>query len=88
MLFRSAASAERLNALIVHRITDHGTARRLAALAGPRIPVAAGSHGIEMPGEVTTGDLVSLADTAFLLAVSEPRRLVRQATAIRTDRTR
>lgn len=86
-----AAFTERLNALVIHRLTDQRTARRLAALAGPRVPAAAGAAGAagaEQPGGVSADDLLSLADTEFMLAVARPRRLVRRASAIRADRGR
>ena len=80
-----AAFTERLNALAIHQLTDMRAAQRLAALAGPRVP-AAGSGGAEQPGEVSANDLLSLTDSEFMLAVARPRRLIRQASAIRADR--
>jgi len=64
--------AELPNALVVHRVADPGTARRLAAVASTEAPAA-----------VTADDLHSLGDGEFLLAVTRPWRLVPRAFAVR-----
>jgi hypothetical protein len=67
--------AECPNVLLVHRVADPATARRLAAVAAPRLPPP-GSPDPEMPSAVTADDLALLGDDEFLLAVARPRRLV------------
>lgn len=79
-----AEYAERMNALAVHRLGDQRTAHRLAALAGPRLPVS----GTELPAQVSAAELMSLMDNEFLLAVASPRRLIRRASAIRASAIR
>jgi hypothetical protein len=69
----AGALAEQPNALLVHRMTDPATARRLAAVAAPMLPRPADS------GPAAADDLLSLADGEFLLAVARPRRLVPRA---------
>jgi hypothetical protein len=63
----AGALAEQPNVLMVHRVADQATARRLAAVAGPPLPDSSTS---------AAEDLLSLADGEFLLAVARPRRLV------------
>jgi len=62
----ACALAERPNVLLVHRMTDQAAAGRLAAVT---------------PGTVAAEDLLALADGEFLLAVSQPGRLVPRALA-------
>jgi hypothetical protein len=63
----ACALAEQPNVLLVHRMTDQAAARRLAAV---------------MPGGGEAAeDLQALADGEFMLAVSQPGRLVKRALA-------
>jgi hypothetical protein len=62
----ACAVAEQPNVLLVHRMTDPAAARRLVTV---------------MPGTVTAEELQALADGEFLLAVSQPGRLVPRALA-------
>ena len=79
--------AEHPNVLLVHHVADPAIARRLAAVAGPRLAapgsVPPGSAATEAPPTVTPDDLMTLADGEFVLAVARPRRLVLRALAVR-----
>jgi hypothetical protein len=79
--------AEHPNVLLVHHVADPAIARRLAAVAAPRLAapgsVPPGSAATEAPLTVTADDLMALADGEFVLAVARPRRLVRRALAVR-----
>jgi hypothetical protein len=74
--------AEYPNVLLVHRVTDPATGRRLAAVAAPRLPPP-GSPDPEMPPAVTAEDLAMLGADEFLLAAGRPRRLVPRVLAVR-----
>jgi Rod binding domain-containing protein len=63
----ACAFAEQPNVLLVHRMTDQAAARRLAAV------LPGGGEAAE--------DLQALADGEFMLAVSQPGRLVKRALA-------
>jgi hypothetical protein len=67
--------AECPNVLLVHRVADPAAARRLAAVAAPRLPPP-GSPDPESPSAVTADDLALLGEDEFLLTVAGPRRLV------------
>ncbi len=89
----AGALAEHANALVVHRIADPAAARRLAAVAAPRLSaVGAASPGAADPGAADPGipaavsadDLVALGDQELVLAVARPRRLVPRVLAVRS----
>ncbi|HEX6520149.1 MAG TPA: hypothetical protein VF070_09080 [Streptosporangiaceae bacterium] len=85
--------AEYPNALLVHHIADPAAARRLAAVAAPRLPAfgasdaAAGGPGrfnTEIPPAMSADDLTTLGDGELVLAVARPRRLVPRVLTVRS----